>query len=363
MITAIIGLVLFIAGVVTVIVGENPEHFSEIFNHVSIKLNKMFNSEFWTQQNVMIIIGALLITAGTILVIVGLVRARNSEKDTKFNTFCKKVFSRENGALLPITGGIVAVLGIICLVIGIKAKQGSLEVSGFFSALGDYTSLAFIVMGCILALAGVVMVLIGVVMKQKISTQQLVESALMVAAGTVLSFLKIDLAFGGGPTLLSMLPLVIISHRYGAGWGVFTAFVYSVLQMLFGLDNVAWASSAVMAAGVILLDYILPYTAIGLSGIFGKKRSSVAIGIVVTFLLRFLCHFISGAWIWGEYMPEEFMGMTMTNPWFYSFLYNGWYMGLEIILTLVVAMIIYPSLEKYFVGSDLKSNKKPLKNN
>lgn len=188
---------------------------------------------------------------------------------------------------------------------------------------------------------------------KKITTRKLVESALLIAVATVLSLVKIDLPFGGGVTIVSMLPLVLASHRYGWKWGVVTAFVYSVLQLILGLDNVGYATSFVMALGVIFLDYIIAYTVIGLSGVFGKDRKAVAIGILVTFCLRFVCHLITGAWIWGEWMPEEFMGLTMTGPWLYSFLYNGWYMLAEIVLTEIVAMLIYKPLGKFFRGEDL----------
>lgn len=188
---------------------------------------------------------------------------------------------------------------------------------------------------------------------KKITTRKLVESALLIAVATVLSLVKIDLPFGGGVTIVSMLPLVLASHRYGWKWGVVTAFVYSVLQLILGLDNVGYATNFVMALGVIFLDYIIAYTVIGLSGVFGKDRKAVAIGILVTFCLRFVCHLITGAWIWGEWMPEEFMGLTMTGPWLYSFLYNGWYMLAEIVLTEIVAMLIYKPLGKFFRGEDL----------
>jgi len=192
---------------------------------------------------------------------------------------------------------------------------------------------------------------------KKITTRKLVESALLIAIATVLSLFKIDLPFGGGVTIVSMLPLVIASHRWGWKWGVVTAFVYSVLQLILGLDNVGYASSFVMALGIILLDYIIAYTVIGLSGIFdvamGKGRAALAVGIAVTFCLRFVCHLITGAWIWGEWMPDEFMNLPMTSPWLYSFLYNGWYMLGELVLTELVAMLIYGPLGKYFRGEDL----------
>ena len=192
---------------------------------------------------------------------------------------------------------------------------------------------------------------------KNITTRKLVESAMLIAVATVLSLVKIDLPFGGGVTIVSMLPLVVASHRWGWKWGVVTAFVYSVLQLILGLDNVGYATSFVMAVGVVFLDYIIAYTVIGLSGVFdvfmGKKRSAVAVGIAVTFILRFVCHLITGAWIWGKWMPEEFMGLPMTSPWLYSFLYNGWYMLAELVLTEIVAMLIYKPLGKFFRREDI----------
>ena len=47
------------------------------------------------------------------------------------------------------------------------------------------------------------------------STRRLVESAVMIAIGTVLSMFPFTApwAYGGGITICSMLPLVIIAHR------------------------------------------------------------------------------------------------------------------------------------------------------
>ena len=195
-------------------------------------------------------------------------------------------------------------------------------------------------------------------MQKTITTRKLVESAMLIAVGTVLSLLKIDLPFGGGVTVCSMLPLILASHRYGWKWGAVTAGVYSVLQLILGLDNVGYATGFGMMLGIILLDYIIAYTVIGFSGVFDicvkNPRAALAIGIVVTFFLRFVCHLLTGVWIWGEWMPEEFMGLPMTSPWLYSFLYNGWYMAAELVVTEIVAMAIYKPLGKYFRGEDIK---------
>ena len=194
---------------------------------------------------------------------------------------------------------------------------------------------------------------------QNKTVRMLVESALFIAIATVLSMLKIDLPFGGGVTIVSMLPLVLVSHRWGWKWGVLTAFAYSLIQLLLGLDNVGYATTFATALGVIFLDYVIAYTVIGFSGAlekpFGKTLKAVLIGIAVVFVGRFLCHFITGVWIWGAWMPEEFMGLPMSSPYVYSLLYNGFYMVIDMVLCLVVFAILFRPMEKYLLAKDVQA--------
>ena len=172
-------------------------------------------------------------------------------------------------------------------------------------------------------------------------TSMLVFSAIMIAIGTVLSLLKVDFIMGGGVTACAMLPLVIVSWKYGTKWGLFTAFVFSILQCLLGLDNVQYATSAGMAAAIILLDYIVPYSVIGFSGFFRNKMKddyrAVICGICYTFFTRFLCHFITGWIIWDALWPNEF---GMAAP-VYSLCYNGSFMLAEAILTSLVVKFLF----------------------
>ena len=64
-------------------------------------------------------------------------------------------------------------------------------------------------------------------------------------------------------------------------------------------------------------------------------------------------HYVVGATVWAEYMPETFFGMTMHSPWFYSLLYNLAYMLPNIAITLLVFAVAYKPLKKYFTASDL----------
>ena len=93
---------------------------------------------------------------------------------------------------------------------------------------------------------------------------------------------------------------------------------------------------------------------LGLAGLVPRRSHSVFTGTLIAGLARFLVHYVVGATIWAQYMPEEFFGMTMTTPWVYSFLYNGFYMFIDIALCLVIFGLLWKPMGKYLTGKDLK---------
>ena len=179
-------------------------------------------------------------------------------------------------------------------------------------------------------------------------------SAVMLAVGTVLSFFKFEglWILGGGVTFCAMLPLVILSYRYGVRWGMSIALIFGILQTLFGLENVQYASSFFMAIQIVLLDYILAYGVIGFSGFLKKKcrnqSFSLIVGIWITFFGRFLCHFLSGWLIWDALWPNE---VGMLAP-VYSFCYNGSYMLPEAVITSLVALLLFKTVPKLLQNED-----------
>lgn len=168
------------------------------------------------------------------------------------------------------------------------------------------------------------------------------ECAIMAALTSVLSLIKIpQLLFpnlGGSITLFSMLPICVIAIKYGLSWGFGTAFVYSVIQLLFGitLDGVlGWGLTSVFLVGTIFFDYLIPYTMLGISGIFRKHgMPGIVIGISISLLLRWVCHIISGTIFFASWSPWE-------NPLVYSVAYNSVYMIPELVLTVAGALLIY----------------------
>ena len=96
-------------------------------------------------------------------------------------------------------------------------------------------------------------------------TRIMVECALMIALGTILANIKIyELPNGGSITLFSMVPFILVSFRHGVKWGLFTGFVNSLLQMLLGFYAPP-APGLLPLVGMILLDYVLAFTLLGLA--------------------------------------------------------------------------------------------------
>ncbi len=206
----------------------------------------------------------------------------------------------------------------------------------------------------------------------KNNTKRLVQTAILIAIATVLSVITVfRLPFGGSITPLSMLPVILISFIYGVKWGLFSALVYGILQMVVGMDVVAalfmpGESQMVVwkAVSVCLLDYLLAYTMLGLGGAFkGKLKNryiEIALGSALSIVLCYAAHILSGyvfygAWAewfftqenfysFGSVVMQKFSGNALAL--LYSVVYNGLYMVPELVMTIVFAPVVYKVLEK-----------------
>lgn len=174
-------------------------------------------------------------------------------------------------------------------------------------------------------------------------TRALAECAILLAAAVALSYVKvIQLPMSGSVTLLSMLPLCLVSIRHGLGWGLGTAFAYSWFQILQG-GVFAWGLTPGMLLASLFLDYILAFTVLGLAGLFRRfGTGGIVAGVVLACLLRFLSHFLAGGLLWANL--EEFIAFGrewIGRPWFYSLCYNGVYMLPETVFTAIGSFILF----------------------
>lgn len=195
---------------------------------------------------------------------------------------------------------------------------------------------------------------------QNTKTRILVECAVMVALAAVLSMVKVyEAPLGGSVTLFSMAPLIVAAFRHGPKWGFATAFVYSVTQLLLGLNSLSWIPSATGIVLCILLDYIVAFTLLGAAAFFRTKGEASFNKLLVQLIaatltvcvLRFLSHLFSGAVVWYEITKAgEWNDLVMkTGMWTYSAIYNASYMIPETIITTIAApamAILLSTVEK-----------------
>ena len=204
-----------------------------------------------------------------------------------------------------------------------------------------------------------------------LKTKRITESAMLLAVAIVLELVSKmfipEMPFGGQVTLVSMLPVVLISYRHGVKWGLVAGVTYALLEMALGAKTVAAAfQPGYFGDGIMLLnafimcvlDYLVAFTVLGLGGIFRdrieKPGTALLAGSLVALGARYLAHIASGyilfagwaEWFftqegfpaWGaalvESLSPEALGLT------YSVVYNGFYMVPEMIFTMIASVLL-----------------------
>lgn len=174
----------------------------------------------------------------------------------------------------------------------------------------------------------------------------------MLALAFALSCAKLfEMPMGGSVTVASMLPIMLISVKYGIGTGLATSAAYSLTQLMqaFASANVfPYCESGEALVICILFDYVVPFTLIGLAGVFHQIKLTknvelnVYAGIISVVILRFFSHFITGVVIWNQWAPD---GM---GKYLYSFLYNAGFLSIDFLICIVCAILIFrkPELRK-----------------
>lgn len=140
-----------------------------------------------------------------------------------------------------------------------------------------------------------------------------------------------------------MVPVFVLALWRGPRAGALAGLLTGLVTLI--LDPV------VLHPVQVLLDYPLPYAAIGLAGLL---RSAPRRGLVVAVLGRGVCHVLSGAIFFAAYAPPDLnvqvytflsnqLGLSVPfllhsniTPWLYSLLYNGSYLLPELVLALLI---------------------------
>lgn len=181
-------------------------------------------------------------------------------------------------------------------------------------------------------LAVIILALLGISLffakkhSKKLSVKQLVFCAMSIALGTVLSNIKLfHFPTGGSITLLSMLVICLPGYWFGLGVGIMTGVAYGVLQMLI--------DPYILYPAQLVVDYLLAFGALGLSGVFSNARHGLLKGYILGVLGRFVFAVLSGWIFFGSYAWDGWGALP------YSLAYNAIYIFAEAAVTIVILLL------------------------
>lgn len=165
----------------------------------------------------------------------------------------------------------------------------------------------------------------------RLHTKRLVYGGICISISFILSSIRLfHLPQGGSITPASMLPLVLYSIVFGPIPGILAGISYGFLQLI--------QDPSFVGIPQILLDYPLAFGCIGLAGIAPQQIKNLylrtTLALTLAFCGRGMMHIISGVLFFAEYTPE---GMS---PLFYSISYNGSFLLVELIITLLLSSLL-----------------------
>ncbi len=162
--------------------------------------------------------------------------------------------------------------------------------------------------------------------KVSFSTKQLAFCAVSLALAFVLSNIKVfKFPTGGSITAFSMLVACLPGFWFGPIVGIITGVSYGLLNLI--------VDPYILFPAQVIVDYILAFGALGLSGFFSKSKYGLVKGYIIAILGRYIFSVISGWVFFGEWAWDGWSPLT------YSLAYNAIYIFSEAAITIVVLFI------------------------
>ena len=186
-------------------------------------------------------------------------------------------------------------------------KSSVLNISDYFSEMFekfkevDYKS--WILFGAILALGIIIFIIARSNGKgKKLTTEGIVIGAVCIALSFILCNIRLfRMPNGGSVTPASSLPIFLYAYAFGPVPGLVCAFAYSILNI--------FSDPYILHPVQLLLDYLLPFTLMGLAGIFRFKKPYINMSAGIIF------------WdAWG-YPASDFWGKFSYSAAYNSFIF------------------------------------------
>ncbi|MCH5154077.1 MAG: energy-coupled thiamine transporter ThiT [Clostridiales bacterium] len=250
---------------------------------------------------------------------------------------------------------------LVCLIVYYTSGQAVENNYGadVLSNLGLYLS-------AILLAAGIVVAAFLIDRNSKpMDTRTITYGAVCVALSFALSYVRLfKMPMGGSITFASMLPLMLFAFMFGSKKGVAVGAIYGLLQAI----QDPW----IIHPAQFALDYVVAFSAIGLTGIMrelnvlkGNTRAQFLLGATIAGALRFISHYFAGVFAFGVYgagYAADYGISALANEYFYSFVYQCMYIIPELVIVIVAALLVFASqsFRKQIELRIVNASKKPV---
>lgn len=208
---------------------------------------------------------------------------------------------------------------------------------------------------------------------------KIIITAILVAVAIIIDIiitnipgLNLSMPMGGKFFGLSMFPLILIGLIFGLKYGLLGGFLYALYNFSFDYliylstlkatleswTGTSWGFWHIVA--LIVFDYLLPFTAFGLSGLFSKDGLKSIKNITYAFIfvsfVRLIGHALGGYLLWGSYIKEaaaqnenniatKIFSFVNNNLFLYSLIYNSIYIITTGLTVYVITLLTRKNLE------------------
>lgn len=149
---------------------------------------------------------------------------------------------------------------------------------------------------------------------------------------------------------IAMIPIFIMALRWGVKGGIFSGFLWGLLQVAVG-------DIYFLTIVQFLIEYFIAFAFVGFAGLGMKQVHSalqegtrtrtifwITVAVFIGSFARYFWHFVAGVVFWGSYAPD---GMS---PFLYSFVINGGTMlGAAVLCSIVLGILLTASPRLVFV--------------
>lgn len=158
------------------------------------------------------------------------------------------------------------------------------------------------------------------------NTRKMTRIGLVAAITMVLYMIKIPFPQGGGCSLLSVVPIIILSYLFGIEEALVAAIVVGFLKII---------AAPPMFIAQLPLDYFGGMMALAVGPVFGQTHKAQRIvGASIACLLSLSFSMFSGAILFGHFAPD---GVT---PWIHSITYNLSSYGVELLGSIILLTVL-----------------------